>query len=137
MECLSISSLNYILNINLFFYSFFWNIMIFCFFVISIFVVVKECVVNSNFIFMLFFGICSSFFGVFIRAILVRVCQSCNIYNASPFLFCSFQSINLSIYLPTSNRSTNRSIRSFGPSFLKVVLSAETVSFIKTVYREV
>ena len=69
------------------------------FFILSIFVVVKERVVNSEFIFMLFFGICSSFFGVFIGAISEQVGQSCNIYNASPFLFCSFESINLSISL--------------------------------------
>ena len=101
------------------------------------FVMAKERVVNSKCIFMLFFGICSSFFGLFIRAILERVCQSCNIYNASPFLSCSFESIYLSIYLPTSNLPTNLSIRSYGPSFPKAVLSAEKVSFIKTVYREI
>ena len=47
------------------------------------------------------------------------------------------QSIYLSIYLPTNNLPTNLSIRSYGPSFLKAVLSAETVAFIKTVYREI
>ena len=101
---------------------------------ISIFAVVKGRVENSKCIFMLFFGICPSFFGVFIRAILERVCQSCNIYNASPFWLCSFesinqsinQSINLSIYLSIC-LSTNLSIRSDGPSFLKAVSSAETV----------
>ena len=102
---------------------------------------VKERIVNSKCILTLFSGICSSFFGIFIRAILERVCQSCNIYNASPLLFCSFESINLSIYLSiylsTYQESTYQlSIRSYGPSFLKAVLSAETVSFIKTVYRE-
>ena len=101
----------------------------------------KERVVNSKCIFMLFFGICSSFFGLFIRAILERVCQSCNIYNASPFLSCSFESIYLSIYLSvylsTSNLPVNLSIRSYGPSFPKAVLSAEKVSFIKTAYREI
>ena len=100
---------------NLFLYSFFfWNIVIFCFFALQMFVMAKERVVNSKCIFMLFFGICSSFFGLFIRAILERVCQSCNIYNASPFLSCSFESIYLSIYLfiylSTYQQSTYQSV---------------------------
>ena len=129
--------------------------MILCFFVISIFVV-KERVVNSTCISMLSFGICSSFFGVFIRAFLERVRQSSNFCNASPFLFCSFESINLSTYLSIYqpiyqciNLSIYQSINLQAiylpiclyevicPSFLKAVLSAETVSFIKTVYREI
>ena len=77
----------------------------------SIFVVVKERVVNSKLIFMLFLHICLSFFGVFIRAILERVCQSCNIYNASPIL----ESINLC----TSNLPTNLSIQSYLSKFSK------------------
>ena len=100
--------------------------MILRFFVISIFAVVKERTVNCNCIFMLFFGICFSFFGVLIRAILVQVCQSCNFNNASPFLFCSFESINLliyqsikPIYLPTGNPPTNFSIRSYLSKFSK------------------
>ena len=50
-------------------------------------------------------------------------CQSCIIYNASPFCFAALnQSIYLSVYL-----SIYLSIRSDGPSFLKAVSSAETV----------
>ena len=55
-----------------------------------------------------------------------------------PFCFAALnQSINLFICLPTNNLPTNLFIRSYGPSFLKAVLSTETVSFIKTVYREI
>ena len=121
--------------------------MILCFFVILIFVVVKERVVNSKCISILFSGICSSFFGVFIRPILERNCQSSNFYNASPFLFCSFESINLSTYLSVY-QSVNQSIYKaiylpiclyevICPSLLKALLSAKTVPFIKTVYREI
>ena len=63
-------------------------------FVISIFVVVKERVVNSKCIFMLFLLFLCHFFGVFIRAILERVCQSCNVYNVLPFCFAA-----LNLYL--------------------------------------
>ena len=118
IECLLLSPVNYIRNINFFSYSFFLNIVI-LFFFISIFVVVKERVVYSKGIFMLFFGICLPFFGVFIRAILEQVCQSCDFYNASPFLFCSFKSIYQSIHLPTSNLPTNLSIRSYLFKFSK------------------
>ena len=110
--------------------------MILCFFVISIFVV-KERVVNSNCISMLSFGICSSFFGVFIRAFLERVCQSSNFYNASHFFLqlwiyqsinlsinlsaylSMYQSINLSINQSTSNLPANLSIRSYLSKFSK------------------
>ena len=137
MECLLISPLNYIGNINFFLYSIFCDMVILLFFChINICSDQRTCW-NSKCIFMLFFGIRLSYFGVFIRAILERVCQSCNIYNASPFLLCSFESIYLSIYLPTNNLPTNLSIRSYGPSFLKAVLSAETLSFIKSVYRQI
>ena len=108
-------------------------------FVISIFVMVKERVVNSK-CKLLYFGICLSLFGVFIRPILERVYQSCNIYNASLFLFCSFESINLfiflSIYLPAIYLQICL-YKVICPSFLKAVLSAETVPFIKTVYRQI
>ena len=123
-----ISPLNYIQNI-IFFIQFFGNIVILCFFVTLIFVVVKERVVNSQCIFMLFFGICSSFFGVLIRAILERVCQSCNIYNAPPFLFCSFESICLSTYLPAIYLPICL-YKVICPSFPIAVLSAEIVPFI-------
>ena len=65
--------------------------------------------------FLVIFGICPSFFGAFIRAILERVYQSCNIYNASPFLFCSFEST----YLHTSNLPTNLFIRGYLSKFSK------------------
>ena len=112
--------------------------MILYFFVISIFVVVKERVVNNKCVFMLFFGICLSFFGVFIRAILGRVCQSCNIFNAPPF-FCfaaSNQSIYVSINLPAIYLPFCL-YEVICPSLLKAVLSAETVPFIKTVYPKI
>ena len=87
---------------------------------------VKERVVNSK-CKLLYFGICLSLFGVFIRPILERAYQSCNIYNASLFLFCSFESINLfiflsiylSIYLSTSNLPANLSIQSYLSKFSK------------------
>ena len=135
MECLLISTLNYIQNIIFFLFSFL-KYCDFMFFVISIFVVVKKRVVNSKHIFVIF-GICSSFFYVFIRAILEQVCQSCNVYNVSPFLFCSFEFIYLSINLPTSNLPTNRLYEVICPSFLKAVLSAKTLPFIKTVCCEI
>ena len=118
MERLLISPLNYIRNIDFLLFSFlkYRDCM---FFVISIFVVVKECVVNSKCIFILFLVFVCHFFSVFIRAILERVCQSFNIYNASPLLFCSFESIYLSINLPTGNLPTNLSIRSYLSKFSK------------------
>ena len=139
MKCLLISPLNCIWNINFVLYSFL-KYRDFKFFVISILVVVKEHIVYSK---------CSScnhvifwsFFCVLIRAISERVSQSCNIYNASPFLFCSFESINLSI-----NLSIYQSIylstywqlyEVICPTFLKAVLSAKTVPFIKIGYYEI
>ena len=80
MECFLILSLNYIRNINLFLFSFL-KYRDFMFFVISIFVVVKDYVVNSKCI-LCYFWYLLIFFGVFIRAILEQVCQSFNIYNA-------------------------------------------------------
>ena len=57
--------------------------------------------------------------GVFMIAILEWVCQSCNFNNASPFLLCSFESIDLSInqsiYLPT-NLSTLSYLTKFSKS---------------------
>ena len=55
---------------------------------------------------------------------------------ASPFLFCSFESIYLSIYLPAIYLPICLD-EVICPSFLRAVLSAETVTFIKTVYREI
>ena len=101
MECFLISLLNYIWNINFFLYSFFLKYCDFVFFCHNH--SVKEHVVNSKCILMLLFGICLSFFGVFIRAILEPVCQSFNFYNASPFSFCSVES--KSVYLSTYQQS--------------------------------
>ena len=92
MDCLLILLLNHIWNIYFYLFSFLKHCD-FVFFVISIFVVVKEHVANSKRIFMLFlvfdchfmvhlsellwsefvraiFGICLSFYGAFIRATL-------------------------------------------------------------------
>ena len=96
------------------------------------FVVVKERVVIAKCIFMLFFGICLSFFGVFIRAILLFWSE---LFRASifimllPFCFAALinqsinksinQEINQSFYLPTSNVPTNLSIRYYLSSFTK------------------
>ena len=82
---------------------------------------------------MLFLVICSSFFGVFIRAILERVCQSCNIYMLLRFCFAA---LNLSFYLPAIYLPIYL-YEVICPSFLKAVLQAETVPFIKTSYREI
>ena len=120
MECFLISLLNYIWNINSFLYSFFCHIDIcssqrMCW--------KYEC------IFMLFFGIFFVIFGVFMTAILEWVCQSCNFNNASPFLFCSFESIDLSlnqtIYLPTSNLPTNLSTLSYLIKFSKSIFISQ------------
>ena len=92
----------------------------------SIFVVVKERVVNSKRIFMLFLHICLSFFGVFIRAILER---------AAIFIML-LQFVNQSIFVPAIYLPICL-YEVICPSFLKIVFSAEAVLFIKTVYREI
>ena len=124
MKCLLISPLNCIWNINFLLYSFL-KYRDFKFFVMSILVVVKERIVYSKCISCYFLVI----FCVLIRAISERVSQSFNIYNASPFLFCRFESINLSI-----NLSIYQSIylstywqlyEVICPTFLKAVLSAK------------
>ena len=95
--------------------------MIFCFFVRSIFAVVKERVVNIKCIFM---GV----FFVFVRHFLVYLSELfwSEFVRAAIFIillsFCSValnQSINLSIYLPTSNLPTNLPIRSYLYKFSK------------------
>ena len=111
MECLLISPLNYIQNTNFPLFSFL-KYRDFRLFVISIFVVVKENVVNSKYIFVLFLV----FFFCHFLSFLERVCQSCNIYMFLPFCFAVS---NLSIYLPTSNLPTNLSIRSYLSKFFK------------------
>ena len=119
IECLLLSPVNYIRNINFFSYSFFLNIVILCFFSYRYLWWSKNVLYIVRVFSCYFFGICLPFFGVFIRAILEQVCQSCDFYNASPFLFCSFKSIYQSIHLPTSNLPTNLSIRSYLFKFSK------------------
>ena len=84
--------------------------------------------------FHVFFGICSSFCGVFIRAFWERVCQSCNIYMLFSFYFGALSlsiSLYISIYLPTSNLPTNLSVRSYLSKFIKSSL----ISRNSTIYQ--
>ena len=96
MKCLLISPLNYIWNINFFLFSFL-KYRDFMFFVVSIFVVAKECVVNSKCIFMLFV--------VFVCHFLVYLSELywSEFVRAAIFIvllpFC-FAASDLSIYLP-------------------------------------
>ena len=107
--------------------------MTLCFFVISIFLVVQERVLNSKCIFMLIL--------VFVRHFLVYLSGLfwSEFVRAAIFImilpFC-FAALNLSIYLPVIYLLIwlYEVIR---PNFLKAVLSAETVPFIKTVYHEI
>ena len=103
MEYLLISPLNYIWNINFSLFSFL-KYRDFMYFVLLIFVVVKECVVNSKGIFMLFlvfvcdflvyFGISELFWSMFVRAAIFIMLL--------PFYFAALNlPIYLSIYLST------------------------------------
>ena len=102
--------------------------MILCFFVISIFVVVKERVVNSKFIFMIVLVfvrhflvyLSEVFWSEFVRVAIFKILL--------PFCFAA---LNLSIYLPAIYLSIC-TYEVICLSFLKAVLSVETVPFIKT-----
>ena len=107
--------------------------MILCFFVISIFVVVKQHVVRSKYIFLLFL--------VFVRHFLVHLSELfwSEFIKAVIFImllpFC-FAALNLPIYIPAIYLLICLS-EVICRSFLKAVLSTETVPFIKTVYCEI
>ena len=100
MECLLISPLNYIQNTNFPLFSFL-KYRDFRLFVISIFVVVKENVVNSKYIFVLFLVFFFLSFFVIFRASLSEL----QYLYVSPFLFCSFKSIYLSTYQQSTYQS--------------------------------
>ena len=115
--------------------------MIFCFFVRSIFAVVKERVVNIKCIFMGVFFVfvrhflvylSELFWSEFVRAAIFIILLFVKALKQSIYLL----SICLSIYLPAIYLPIwlYEVIR---PSFLKAVLLAETVPFIKTIYREI
>ena len=132
MECLLILLLNYMWNINFFLFSFFLNIVILCFFVISIFVVVKEHVVNSKCIFMLFLVFVHNFLVYLSQIFWSKFVRAAIFIMLLPFCFAALNlSIYLSIYLPICLYKV------VCPSFLKVVLLAEAVPFIKTVCCEI
>ena len=76
------------------------------------------------------------FFGVFIRAILEQVCESCNIYMILPFCFAALNLSTYSIYLPAIYLAICL-YEVICPSFLKAALSVEAAPFIKTVYLEI
>ena len=105
------------------------------FFVISIFVVVKERVVNSKCIFMFFlvfvrhFAVyLSELFGSeFVRAA-IFICFS--LFILELWIYLSLY-IYLSIYLPTSNLPTNLSVRSYLSKFIKSSL----ISRNSTIYQ--
>ena len=129
MECFLISPLNYIQNTNFPLFSFL-KYRDFRLFVISIFVVVKENVVNSKYIFVLFLVFFFLSFFVIFRASLSELQYLC--FSLFVLQFQIYLSIYLpAIYLPICLYEV------ICPSFLKAVLPVETVPFIKTVYREV
>ena len=118
MECLLISSLSYIRNI-----------IDFVFFVMLIFVMVKEHVVNSKFIFMLFLVFVCHFFVYLSELFWSEFVRAAIFIMLLPFCFAA---LNLSIYLPAIYLPI-----CLYPSFLKTVSSAETVPLIKIIYREI
>ena len=96
MKCLLISSLNYIRNINFFVFSFL-KYRGFMFFVISIFVVAKEHVVNSKYIFMLFLAFVQHFLVYLSELFWSEFARAATFIMLLPFCF---GALNLSIYLP-------------------------------------
>ena len=132
MECLLILPLNYIRNIDFLFLKFF-EISRFYVLAISIFVVVKEHVVNSNSIFRLFLVVVCHFLVYLSELFWSEFVRAAIFTMLLPFCFVA---LNPSIYLPAIYLPIclNEVICS---SFLKAVLSAETVPFIKTFYCEI
>ena len=96
MKCLLISPLNYIRNINFFVFSFL-KYRGFMFFVISIFVVAKEHVVNSWYIFMLFLAFFQHFLVYLSELFWSEFARAATFIMLLPFCF---GALNLSIYLP-------------------------------------
>ena len=103
----------------------------FMFFVTSIFVVVKKHIVNSKSIFMLILVFVCHFLLYLSELFWSEFVRAATFIMHSP-LFCSFESI----YLPTIYL-TICLYEDICPSFLKAVLSTETVPFIKNIYREI
>ena len=123
--------LNYIWNINFFLFNFL-KYCDFMFFVISIFAVVKECVVNNKCIFMLLLVFVRHFLVSLLVLFWSKFVRAAISIMLLPFCFAALNlSIYLSIYLPICLYEV------ICPSFLKAVLSAKTVPFIKTVCREI
>ena len=122
--------------------------MIFCFFVRSIFAVVKERVVNIKCIFMGVFFVfvrhflvylSELFWSEFVRAAIFIILLFVKALKQSIYLsiyLSIFLSVYLSIYLPAIYLPIWL-YEVICPSFLKAVLLAETVPFIKTIYREI
>ena len=117
--------------------------MIFCFFVRSIFAVVKERVVNIKCIFMGVFFVfvrhflvylSELFWSEFVRAaifiILLFVKALKQSIYLSIYLSICLLSICLSIYLPTSNLPTNLAIR----SYLSKLFKSSFISRNSTIY---
>ena len=130
MKCLLISPLNYIWNINFFLFSFL-KYRDFMFFAVSIFVVAKECVVNSKCIFMLFVVFACHFLVYLSELYWSEFVRAAIFIMLLPFCFAAS---NLSTYQQSTYQSVYKVIC---PSFLKAVLSEEAVPFIKTVYCEI
>ena len=130
MKCLLISPLNYIRNINFFVFSFL-KYRGFMFFVISIFVVAKEHIVNSKYIFMLFLAFVQHFLVYLSELFWSEFARAATFIMLLPFCF---GALNLSVYLPAIYLQicVYEVIYS---SFPEAVLSTETVPFIKTVYQ--
>ena len=130
MKCLLISPLNYIRDINFFVFSFL-KYRGFMFFVISIFAVAKEHVVNSKYIFMLFLAFGQHFLVYLSELFWSEFAKAATFIMLLPFCF---GALNLSIYLPAIYLQicVYEVIYS---SFPEAVLSTETVPFIKTVYQ--
>ena len=137
IECLLLSPVNYIRNINFFSYSFFLNIVILCFFSYRYLWWSK----NVLYIVRVF----SCYFLVFVCHFLVylselfwsKFVRAAIFIMFLPFCFAALNlSINQSIYLPAIYLPICL-YEVICSSFLKAVLSAETIPFIKTIYREI
>ena len=106
-------------------------------FVISIFVVVEERVVNSKCIFMLFLVFVRQFLVYLSELFWSKFARASIFIMLLPFYFSAlnlsiYLSIFLSIYLPTSNLPTNLSIRSYLSKFSK----SSFISRNSTIYQK-